>query len=186
MQLRERNSSGAWQVSQQSYGPLCYAVTDDACGANPAEAPAPVTPVTSKSLKAYTLEGVRASDTAAPFKVTYHNLKREDGFMPVPQVVASRPDCGGVKNCSQGLRFVRVSFDRVVWETAEKGTKTNYRFTYSSDIPTYVYDWLPGDVYPTNQIDSCAQTWVEVSNGTQTQVVPVRECMEITDFQFGS
>jgi len=183
VQLRERSPSGQWLVSEQPYGPLCYTVDWDSEACNQA-ATQSLNP--KKSIKPFTVEGVRAKDVSQPYKVTYHNLKREDGFLPVPQTVSNRPNCGGVKNCAQGLRFVRVSVDRVLWESEEKGVKTTYRFTYSSDIPTYVYDWLPGDVYPTNLVESCAQTWVEVSDGTQTQVVPVRECMEITDFQFGS
>lgn len=181
--LREMDETGHWKISQSPYGPLCYAVTEQGCTAMSAQAQED----TKGSLRPYTLQGVRTKDLEEPYKVTYHNLKREDGFLPVPQVVANRPDCGGVKNCSQGLRYVRISFDRVIWESEAKGTKTNFRFTYSSDIPTYVYDWIPGDVFPTNQVDSCIQTWIEITNANnQTQVVPVRKCMEITDFQFGT
>jgi hypothetical protein len=182
VQLKERNSSNQWQISEVKYGPLCYekVYKSGACSSAATQSYQP-----TKSIRSFTTQGIREMDAAQPYKITYHNLKREDGFLPVPQPVSNKPDCGGVKNCTQGLRFVRVSVDRVVWEDENKGTKTSYSFTYSTDIPTYVYDWLPGDVYPTNLIESCAQTWVEVKSDTQTQVVPVRECMEVTDFQFG-
>ena len=189
VQLRERDSAGQWKVSDQNYGPFCWEKVEDngACKATSTQSVSavPYSP-SSKPLKAYTLEGMHALDAAKPYKVTYHNLKREDGFLPVPQVVAKRADCGGVKNCEQGLRFVRISFDIVEWTSEDHGVRTNARFTYSSDIPTYIYDWIPGRVYFTNMIENCQQTWIEVSDDTHTQVVPVRECMEITDFQFGS
>jgi hypothetical protein len=189
VQLRERDEAGQWKVSEQPYGPFCWEKVEDngACTSTQSQSFATTSSAKpSKSFKAYTLEGMREMDVQKPYKVTYHNLKREDGFLPVPQVVSNRPDCGGVKNCSQGLRYVRISFDIVEWTSETEGTRTNARFTYSSDIPTYIYDWVPGRVYFTNMVENCQQTWVEIKDDTHTQVVPVRECMEIRDFQFGS
>lgn len=141
----------------------------------------------SSKIGAMSLKALKASDEEAPVKITYHNLKREDGFMPVPILVKNRPDCGGVKDCDRGLRFMRLSFDRVVWENDTKGTKTAYRITYSPDIPTYVSDWNdPEGLFPSNQFQFCYQTWMEFTSGSQTQVVPVQQCADMRDFQHGS
>jgi hypothetical protein len=191
--LRELQQTGDWKTSTQTYGPLCYekVANSNACAttssmATKSEAPFDMALTGYRPMQAYSLSGMRALDQASTNKVTYHNLTREDGFLPVPQVVRNRADCGGVKNCNQGLRFVRISFDVVEWDSDDHGTKTNVRFTYSSDIPTYIQDWLPGKIRFSNQVDACYQTWYEVKSDSQTQIVPVRDCMEITDFQFGS
>jgi hypothetical protein len=118
--------------------------------------------------------------------VTYHNLKREEGYTAVPLLVKNKSDCGGVKDCNKGLRFLRVSFDRVIWDSDDHGNKTTYHITYSPDIPTYIADWShPEGMYPTNQLQFCVQSWVEVTSGNQTQVVPVQQCADMRDFQFG-
>jgi hypothetical protein len=106
--------------------------------------------------------------------------------MPVPVLVKSKPDCGGVKDCDKGLRYTKVTFDQVVWDSEDHGTRTKYTITYSPDIPTHIMDWShPEGIYPTNQFQFCAQTWIEIDNGTQKQVVPVQQCANMRDFQFG-
>jgi len=191
--LRELQQAGDWKKSEQTWGPLCYEKVLDSGACNTTSSMSTNSVAASnvalsgyRPMQAYSLGGMRTMDEASTNKITYHNLKREDGFLPVPQAVSNRPSCGGVKNCAQGLRFVRISFDVVEWDSETHGTKTNVRFTYSSDIPTYIQDWLPGKMRFSNQVDACYQTWFEIKNDTQTQIVPVRDCMEITDFQFGS
>lgn len=136
----------------------------------------------------YTLSGLRTLDNETPLKITYHNLKREDGFMPVPVDVKNQADgdCGGLANCDRGLRYMQISFDRVVWDRPDKGIKTTYKISYSADIPTYIFDWSnPDDIYPTNQLQFCAQTWLELESGSQTQIIPVLQCANMRDFQHG-
>lgn len=176
--------SGQWKSSEQDQEPLYYLKNE----AQPASLSLKATGVKPQShIKVFSLQALKAVDQTTPQKITYHNLHREDGFLPVPQIVRNKPNCGGVLNCEQGLRFMRISFDRVVWESAEKGIKTTYRITYSPDMPTYIYDWThPNDKFPTNQYQFCAQTWLNVTSGSQNQIVPVMECAEVVDFQFGS
>jgi hypothetical protein len=185
--MREKDAgTNEWKLSQQNYGPMCIEKIEHACDTQ-TESTKAAEP--SRPIRPYTLQGMKALDAENPYKVTYHKLVREDGFLPVPQAVANRPNCGGVVNCAQGLRYVRISFDRYIWVSEENPTRTSFRFTYSSDIPVYINDWdllALGEASLTNQVDFCAQTWVTVTNNGQTQIVPVRECMEVTDFQFGS
>jgi hypothetical protein len=179
-------ASNTWKKSETNQGPLSYpSIHDTDCTDLSSLKSSHSAQKSSVDLKNFSLKGLRLQDKASTTKVTYHNLKREDGFTPVPQSVSKKTDCGGVKNCAQGLRFVRISFDRVVWTSESKGQKVTYRFTYSSDIPTYIYDWLPGEIFLTNQLESCAMLWKEFKNGDVVQNVPIRECMEVTDFQFG-
>jgi hypothetical protein len=179
VKMNELSNTGQWLTSVQEYD---MALEKDrniplglsAQGRNP-----------SAQMGSYSLKALKKAEASSPVRVTYHNLKREEGFIPVPPLVKSRPDCGGVQNCERGLRYLRLSFDKVIWENDE-GTKTSYRVVYSPDIPTYIADWSnPDGIYPTNQFQFCAQTWLKIQNGEQNQVVPVRQCADMRDFQFG-
>lgn len=118
-------------------------------------------------------------------KVTYHNLTKEFGVMPVPEVVKTHANCGGVTNCDAGLSYLKVTFDRVVWDSANHGVKTSFLFISSGDIPTYIHDWSDiHNLYFTNLIKSCTKTLFEVMNADQIQIVPVLRCTEVQDFQF--
>jgi len=123
-------------------------------------------------------------------KVTYHNLKKETGILPVPEIVRKKPNCGGVPGCK--LRYVQLSFDQVKWDSPDHGIKTSVKFIYSPDIPTYIADyddmgsWGDYGVPLTNELQACFQTWLELSNNGQTQVVPYLQCREVRDFQFGT
>lgn len=179
VKLNELDASGTWKQSIDY--PKLSILKDSAQST--------VQNVQAKSAKigAMSLKALKATDQQTPVKVTYHNLEREDGFMPVPILVQNQPDCGGLKDCAKGLRYMRLSFDRVVWETDAKGTKTAYRITFSPDIPTYVADWNdPEGLAPSNQFQFCFQTWLEIQNGSQTQVVPVQQCADMRDFQHGT
>jgi hypothetical protein len=126
----------------------------------------------------------QATDPNEP-KVTYYNLQKSSGTMPVPDLVKARTDCGGLAKCDT-IRYVAVSFDRVVWDNSGNGTKTSIQYVFSPDVPTYVYDWANTDVmFFTTQISECAQQWVaQVSNGS-TRYIPVRDCRDLLDFRFG-
>ena len=179
------DSSGTWKQTKDVY--------DIGMEKDPSTAIAAISgtalSVTDKKMNIYSLKGLQAEDEQSPTKVTYHNLKREDGYMPVPLLVKNHQDgkCGGVQNCDKGLRYVRVSFDRVIWDRPDKGIKTAFTFTYSADIPTYIADWdSPSSMAPSNQIQSCAKTWMEIESGSMTQVIPIQQCADIRDFQHGS
>lgn len=135
------------------------------------------------------IQSLKKMDAVSPVKVTYHNLTQETGVMPVPAAVSKQADCGGLSDlaCKNGLRYIQVKFDRVVWDSDTHGTKTSLTFIYSSDIPTYVYDWSNmNELEITNQIKTCAQVWVEVDTGQESkQTVPVLNCAEVRDFHFG-
>ncbi len=142
----------------------------------------------------FTIQGLNAKDREAnesKTTVTYHRLIREEGQMALPPAVAQNPTwCGrstssGTSVCPQQMRFLKIGFDRVTHKEGEKDVKITYTFVYSPDIPSYIYDWQPGEIFLTNQILSCAQMWLEVQSGEVTQNVPVRECMQATDFKFG-
>jgi hypothetical protein len=178
--LNELSPTGQWQQSVDKDRQLSMEVASSTT-----VSPQNSTMSAKAPIGIYSLKALQTSDEQAPVKITYHNLKREDGFLPVPILVKKKADCGGVKDCDRGLRFMRLSFDRVIWDSDDHGTKTTYRITYSPDIPTYIADWSnPEGIYPTNQYEFCAQTWIEVDNGTQKQVVPVQQCKDIRDFQF--
>lgn len=92
--------------------------------------------------------------------------------------------------CRNGLRVLKTKFDRVVWDSETHGIKSVVTLYNSSDIPTYINSWddlspKSQTVYPTNQLKGCVQTWIEVSDGTNQQTVPVMRCSEVRDFQFG-
>lgn len=137
-----------------------------------------------------TIESVRKSDAAAGKKITYHNLVEETGITPIPPSVSKKPDCGGLSAiiCGSGLRFYRVKFDKVTWDSEEHGTKTTFTFTYSPDVPTYIDSWdnMAEGLSVTKQVRGCVQTWLEIDNGSGgKQTVPVQNCAELRDFQFG-
>lgn len=130
------------------------------------------------------VKAMKAADEQSPLKVTYHNLKREDGFTAVPISVMNQPDCGGITNCERGLRYLRLSFDRVIWETGDRGIKTSFRITYSPDIPPFVVDWAdPYGLELSQQLQTCVQTWMSITSGNITQEVPVQQCTDVRDFQ---
>lgn len=176
--MNELGTDGVWKKSIQNFD-LVYEKNNKQSQASTFESPA------QTKMSSYSLKALQTSDTSSPVKVTYHNLKREDGFMPVPLLVKNRPDCGGVPNCDNGLRYIQISFDRVVWDSEDHGNKTHYTITYSPDIPAYVADWShPDGIYLTNQIKFCAQTWIEIEGNGQKQVVPVQQCADMRDFHF--
>ncbi len=140
----------------------------------------------SENKPALSIQSLKKLDAKSPLRVTYHNLKREQGLMPTPEIVKSHPNCGGVLKCDLGLRYLRVTFDRVVWDSDVHGTKTAYQIIYSPDIPTYIHDWdSMEELYMTNQYQTCAQVWLEIDNGGQKQTVPILQCAIMRDFQFG-
>lgn len=143
--------------------------------------------VTKQIYQPASVKAIKKMDNSSTVRITYHNLSKTTATIPVPSIVRQKPNCGGVKECDKGLRLYIVSFDRVVWNADDHGIKTNYRFTYSPDIPTYVHDWDDmGGLYFTNQYETCMQTWLEVTQQSQTQVVPVRQCIGVSDFKFGT
>jgi hypothetical protein len=126
----------------------------------------------------------QSSDPTEP-KVTYYNLQKSSGVIPVPDLVKARTDCGGLAKCDT-IRYVAVSFDRVVWDDDNNGTKTSIQYVFSPDVPTYVYDWANTDVmFFTTQISECAQQWVEQTSQGTTRYIPVRDCRDLLDFRFG-
>lgn len=175
--------NGAWKESTQ---PFTLAIGKGADVAATSSSKSLQTLTTSRSAAQVSIQSLQKMDAAAPLKVTYHNLKREIGRVPVPEIVKSHPNCGGVENCAAGLRYLQVSFDRVIWESEDNGTKTTFKITYSQDIPPYIHDWDDtSTLYFTNQLQTCAQTWLTVSDGDQSQIVPVLQCLDVRDFKFG-
>lgn len=144
-------------------------------------------------IRALTVQGLAFEAQAADpdIKYTYHKLIRETGEIPLLPALSQNPGwCGrydgnGQPLCPQQLKYVRIGFDRVTHRSGDKDVKVTYRFTYSSDVPTYIYDWQPGEIFLTNQLESCVQMWVDVKEGDNSQNIPLRECMQVTDFQFG-
>lgn len=143
----------------------------------------------TKKSSGLSLMSLKKQDEEVKKKVTYHNLTQETGVMPVPPAVSKQTDCGGLSElaCKNGLRYIQVKFDRVIWDTEDHGTKTAMTFIYSADAPTYVYSWDDMNALEiTNQIKTCAQTWVELdAGGGNKQTVPVLQCAEVRDFHFG-
>jgi hypothetical protein len=186
-------NSNTWKEAIDLFGPLSYPSPDltDCTGAiQPSSFRISIQPL---DLRSFTLKGLAAQEQSAQPKVkySYHRLVKEEGTMPLLPALVQNPNwCGRVDStgkplCPDLLRFVKIGFDRVTRQEGQKDVKVTYRFTYSSDIPTYVYDWQPGEVFLTNQLESCVQMWVEVKEGENAQNVPLRECMQVTDFQFG-
>jgi hypothetical protein len=134
----------------------------------------------------YSLRSIKAQEENPDPKVTYHNLQRNSGIMPVPDLVKARTDCGGIADCDRGIRYVEISFDRVVWSDENNGTKTSIDYIFSPDVPTYIYDWANSDdLFFTNQISECAQQWIPQTTNNTTRYIPVRDCRDLLDFHFG-
>ena len=114
---------------------------------------------------------IRTRDVTSSQKVTYHNLKREEGFVSVPPLVQRRADCGGLadKSCTAPLAATRLSFDKVEWD-GDAGNKISYLFIFSKDVPFF-----------SNQVLGCADTTVPYEG----QRIHVTQCEEIKDFAFG-
>ena len=108
--------------------------------------------------------------TGTPGKYTYHNLKKEYIDYPIPSAVKDSSNCGGLARCDRPLRAIKVSFDRVYWETADRGQKTSLQFIATPDAP-----------YFASQLSGCAQSWIDYAG----RVVSVTECDEVKDFKFG-
>jgi len=138
------------------------------------------------NIQDYSVQSVKAQATAPDPTVTYHNLKKTSGIMPVPDLVKARTDCGGITNCSAGIRFIQLNFDRVVWDSSGNGTKTSIQYIFSPDVPTYVYDWdNSDDLFFTTQLSQCAQQWIAQTSSGTTRYIPVRDCRDLQDFRFG-
>lgn len=194
--------TNTWKEAIDLFGPLAYPSAQLTDCTSPAPAELKInsllgidlsSPVKPMDLRGFTIKGLAAEAQAAEPTVhyTYHKLVREEGTMPLLPALTQNPgwcarfDSSGKPLCPQQLRFVRIGFDRVTHKDGQKDIKVTYRFTYSSDVPTYIYDWQPGEIFLTNQLESCIQMWVEVKDGDNVQNVPMRECMEVTDYQFG-
>lgn len=118
-------------------------------------------------------------------KITYHNLVKEYGTELYPDLVRQRPNCGGAANCETGMRYMKVQYDAILWDTEDHGIKTIMQYYFSPNVPTYIYDWAnPGDIFPARIYRECVQQWVKVQNGDSTREVPVRQCRELKDFKF--
>jgi hypothetical protein len=180
--LNELDSQGQWKPSISPYN-LTFLK-----GNSVAEAMAYAQSLRASEdsdIKPYTLKKMKTLDATKP-KVTYHNLKQAEGWFDTPVSVLSKPNCGYVPNCNSKMRYLEVSFDRVIWESEDRGTKTAMRFIYSPDMPTYIEDWTNEDgIYFTNLYKTCVQTFQTITQGQVSQVVPVLGCAEISDFQFG-
>lgn len=180
--------NGAWKESTQPFNLAVgkansvnqTAATSDSNG----------TPAKDSSAQV-SIQSLKKQDSSSQYRVTYHNLKRVVDRMPVPEVVKAHGNWCGSANvntspCPPSLGYLQVSFDRVVWDSDENPTKTILKITYSPDIPPYIHDWDDtSELYFTNQIQTCAQTWLELSDGTNTQTVPVLQCIDVKDFKFG-
>ncbi len=116
------------------------------------------------------LKALRKFEENSPARVTYHNLSKESGFRPIPAIVKMKEDCGGLLHCDRDLRTLTVKFDRVVWESENRGVRTRFMFIVSPDVPFFSYQLL-----------GCAQSFVDY----QGRVVPVTQCDEVVDFNYG-
>lgn len=137
------------------------------------------------------IQSLKKQDGESAYRVTYHNLTKVVSRMPVPETVKAHGNwCGSddlnTSPCPPTLGYLQVSFDRVIWDSDDNPTKTIFKITYSPDVPPYIHDWdNTNELYFTNQLQTCAQTWIEISDGTQTQTVPVLQCIVMRDFKFG-
>ncbi len=174
--LREYFPNGTSKSSVQTYN-LAYQK------AVPATAPQSGTVASLGEVQKFSaplsLSSLAKADASVPTKITYHNLVQEEGILKDGACIGSL--------CRNGLRYLKVSFDRVIWEDEERGTKTKFSIIYSPDVPTYISDWaIPEEMYLSNQVQFCTQTWIEITNGNQKQSVPVKQCSEMRDFLFGT
>lgn len=113
---------------------------------------------------------VSATEAAPAQRITFHNLKKETIDYPVPGLVRFRVNCGGIPNCDT-IRARVVSYDKVVWDNQESGTKRSYRIVASADTPYY-----------SSVLSNCRQDWENI----QGQVIPVSICVDTKDFTFGN
>ncbi len=194
--------TNTWKEAIDQFGPLAYPSPQLTDCTTPAPSSETITSlikfnlsstIQPKDLRSFTVKGLAAEAQAADPTVhySYHKLVREEGTLPLLPALTQNPgwcgrfDSSGKPLCPQQLRYVRIGFNRVTHKEGQKDVIVTYRFTYSSDVPTYIYDWQPGDIFLTNQLESCIQMWVEVKEGDNAQNVPMRECMQVTDYQFG-
>ncbi len=107
-------------------------------------------------------------------RVSYHRLTQEKTEFPVPDLVQARADCGGLKTdaglCSKYIPAVKVSFDKITWQSETRGVKTHFQIIASPSVPFFSSD-----------LQFCRQDWIDY----QGRVVPVNLCKEIKDFKFG-
>lgn len=125
-----------------------------------------------KDNKNISWSAVREHDVTTKARITYHRLSKVDGFIQVPPLVQTHPNCGGLGThaCHDPLPVSVLRFDRVDWDDSDAGTKTSYLFVFSPKVP-----------YFASQLLGCAETTVPY----QGQRVKLRQCDEVKDFTFG-
>ncbi|MBX3018330.1 MAG: hypothetical protein KF767_10600 [Bdellovibrionaceae bacterium] len=117
---------------------------------------------------------------ASTEKVTFHNLKLEKTYVPVPDFVKQRANCGGLSSekCRGALKAFVMTFDQVQW-TGNEGQRFSVLWIFSPDIPYFGSTMFPS---PAGVLKSCGTTQVPYEG----QRVKVTQCDEIKDFTFGS
>jgi len=115
-------------------------------------------------------------------EVKYFNFKSQTGYMPVPQAVQQQPDCGGIANCSQGMRFFQVNFDRFYWETPyDQPVKHSFELIFSPDMPLLLEMNDSAHFSLSQMFRGCTQgTFIDQAN----QVHVLRNCQAVSDFSF--
>lgn len=73
-----------------------------------------------------------SSSSTGP-KITYHNLKVARVLEDPPDLVLSQSNCAGLANCK--INVVNISYDEVVWDSNNNGTRYAHTLKISSEAP---------------------------------------------------
>lgn len=111
-----------------------------------------------------------------PTKESYHRLRESTGMVAVPNVVKTRPGCGGLSPCEIPATFIQ--FDFVQWFNDGTYQKVAVDLAFSTKTPFLPFgqnfDQLTGLL-----ITDCRATVIPVEGRT----VYVRDCLSLEDFQ---
>ncbi len=127
----------------------------------------------------FTLENSSDSTASSPpkiVKVTYHNLKSTNKEMDPPAHIQSTKNCAGIPHCK--IQVHEVSFDRVLWTSDGRGTKSTFTLAVSKDVP---YAVMPSgeEIFP-GLISQCSQAMVKI----QGRQFLLNQCLQLIDFEF--
>lgn len=126
-----------------------------------------------------TLDTSSGSSSSAPpkiVKITYHNLASNNKEMDPPAHIQSMKNCAGIPNCK--IHVNEIVFDRVLWTSDGKGTKSSFSLAVSKDVP---YAVMPSgeEIFP-GLISQCSQAMVKI----QGRQFLLTQCLQLIDFDF--
>ena len=116
-------------------------------------------------------QNLKAMDTSAPTKITYHNLHKAAVDIPFPLYTMSKPDCGGVPadKCGLPLKGWAISYDKIL------------HYDNSWDKQSWIY-YISGDVpYLAGLITACVSGTIKITD----TAIGTLQCQELKDFQYG-